>query len=167
MKMRIRSIGMSLAAALVAVTLVGAPSTAVSAPGCAMETVSLKTFKLEIKAKKKLYKVGETAQVLVNVTRPAEEDPLGNGIPFERPMTEPAPDINVGIGLRVGDVFLFGHSMTDANGDAVVKVKLEPWTPAGNAIADAFAWNVVQDTPCLRIEENGYTQAPNLFRVIK
>jgi hypothetical protein len=165
--MRIRTLGVALAAGLVSATLVGAPTAAVSAPGCAMETVTLKTFHLEVKAKKKVYKVGEIAQVLVNVTRPAEEDPLGNGIPIDRPTTEPAEGINVGIGLRVGDVFLFGHALTNAAGDAVVKVKLEPWTPAGNAIADVFAWNIVRDTPCLRIEENGYRQEPNIFRIVK
>lgn len=162
--MRIRTAGVALATALVAVPLSVAPS---PAAGCAMETVSLKTFHLEVSSKKKVYKVGDTATVKVNVTRPAEEDPLGNGIPIERPTTEPAEGINVGIGLRVGDVFLFGHSITDANGDAAVKVKLEPWTPPGNAIADAFAWNIVQDTPCLRIEENGYRQSPSIFKVVK
>ncbi|MEA2447600.1 MAG: hypothetical protein QOK47_1237 [Actinomycetota bacterium] len=160
-----RATGLALATAMFAVTLSFAPSFA--APACAMETVSLKTFYLVVKSDKKVYKIGDTAVIKVNVSRPADQDPLGNGIPIDRPTSQPAENVNVGIGLRVGDVFLFGHSMTDANGDASVKVKLEPWTPPGNAIADAFAWNIVQDTPCLRIEENGYQQAPNIFRVIK
>lgn len=164
MKMRMRATGLGLATVLTAVMLVVAPSNA--SPACA-ETVSLKTFNLIVSASKKVYKVGDTASIKVNVTRPAHEDPLGNGIPIDPPTTQPAANVNVGIGLRVGDVFLFGHSITDANGDAAVKVKLEPWTPTGSAIADAFAWNIVQDTPCLRIEENGYQQSPNIFKVIK
>ena len=99
--------------------------------------------------------------------RPSKEDPAGLGIYQEPPDQRPAENVNAGIGLRVGDVFLFGHGMTDANGVADVEVKLESWTPAGTALADAFAWNVLQDTPCLRLEENGYVQKPNVFKVIK
>lgn len=131
------------------------------------ETVALKTFHLVVKGQKKVYKVGDTAKIEVMVTRPGHEDPAGLGIYQEPPESFPAENVNAGIGLRVGDVFLFGHSMTDAQGKAVVEVKLESWTPAGTAIADAFAWNTQVDTPCLRIEENGYQQKPNVFKVIK
>ena len=162
--MRMRSLGLIAVTAFMAAMFVVAPSQAT--PACA-ETVVLKTFHLVVDSPKKTYKVGENAVINVTVTRPAQEDPLGQGIPIDPPQSEPAANINVGIGLRVGDVFLFGHSMTNDQGKAAVKVKLEPWTPTGPAIADAFAWNIVQDTPCLRIEENGYMQKPHIFHVIK
>ena len=165
MRKRIRPTALVIASAVLAVSMFTATSS--SAAACAMETVALKTFHLVLAADKKVYKVGDTATVEVTVTRPAHEDPLGNGIPFDPPQSYPAEDVNVGIGLRVGDVFLFGHSITDAEGKAAVKVKLEPWTPAGPAIADGFAWEVAADTPCLRVEENGYQQRPNIFKVVK
>ena len=159
-----RSKGLIAVTACLAAMIVVAPSSA--APACA-ETIVLKTFHLVVESDKKVYKVGDTAKINVTVTRPAHEDPAGQGIPIDPPQSEPAEAIDVGIGLRVGDVFLFGHSITNAEGKASVKVRLEPWTPPGNAIADAFAWHVIQDTPCLRIEENGYQQKPNIFQVVK
>ena len=162
--MNLRSLGLIAVTAFLSATFVVAPSSA--RPACA-ETVVLKTFHLVVESDKKVYKVGDTAKINVTVTRPAHEDPAGQNIPIEPPFSEPAANVDVGIGLRVGDVFLFGHSMTDENGKAAVKVRLEPWTPSGQAIADAFAWHIIQDTPCLRIEENGYQQKPNIFQVVK
>ena len=159
-----RSTTVLLAAAIITATQVVTPY---GMAGACAETIALKTFHLEVKGMKKVYKVGETAQIQVTVTRPAHEDPAGLGIYQDPPQSFPAENVNAGVGLRVGDVFLFGHAMTDANGVAKVGVKLEDWTPAGTAIADAFSWNTQVDTPCLRVEENGYMQKPNVFKVVK
>jgi hypothetical protein len=161
--MRMRRIALLGAAALIMTLLTSAPASAV--PCGSMETVALRTFYLDIKAAKKVYKVGQTAVINVNVTRPSDQDPMGMGVPMERPFTEPAEDVNVGIGLRVGDVFLFGYGLTDAKGNTAVKIKIESWTPAGTALADIFAWQIQLDTPCLRVEENGYRQKPGIFKV--
>lgn len=168
MKMR-RIATLVSAVAISTATLFAAPatSTAGSCAAAMRETVALKTFDLTVKGKAKVYEVGETAHIEVTVMRPAKEDPAGLGITYEPPDQRPAKNVNAGIGLRVGDVFLFGHGMTNEKGVADVDIKLESWTPAGKALADAFAWNVVQDTPCLRLEENGYVQKPNVFKVIK
>ena len=165
MKMR-RIVTLMSTVAISMATFVAAPPTS-SAGSCMLETVALKTFDLTVKGKKKAYEVGDTAHIEVTVLRPSKEDPAGLGTYTEPPEQYPAENVNAGIGLRVGDVFLFGHGMTDKKGKAIVDIKLESWTPAGSALADAFAWNVVQDTPCLRVEENGYTQKPNVFKVIK
>jgi len=133
----------------------------------AIEVVSLRTFHLEVKPDKKVYRVGDTAKINVTVTRPAHEDPAGLGIPIDPPMSFPAEDVNVGIGLRVGDVYLFGYSRTNADGLAVVKVPIKSYTPAGKAMADAYAWKTVVDTTCAKVEENGYRQLPNLFTVLR
>ena len=135
--------------------------------GALLETVGLRTYKVEVKPAKKSYKVGDVAQVHVAVTRPAEEDPLGQGIPVESPESFPAEGVNVGIGLRVGDIFLFGHNVTDAEGRTTVKVKIARYAPAGKASADAYAWKTQVDSPCARVEENGYTQVQNIFTVLR
>ncbi len=132
-----------------------------------LEVVSLRTYHLVVKADKRAYQVGEVAKVNVTVTRPAHEDPVGAGIEQEPPESFPAEDVNVGIGLRVGDVFLFGHSVTDSDGFAQVKIKIKDYTPAGKASADAYAWKMAVDTPCARVEENGYTQKSGLFNVLR
>ena len=133
----------------------------------AMETVVLKTFTIEVKPLAKSYKVGDTAKIEVTVTRPGQEDPLELGVPLESPQQFPAEEVNVGVGLRVGDVFLFGFDITDAEGKATVPVKIKPYTPGGTATADIFAWKKQADTPCAKVEENGYTQFPNIFKIIK
>ena len=135
--------------------------------GSALEVVSLRTYHLVVEADKPSYKVGDTAVINVTVTRPAHEDPLGQGIPIDPPESFPAEEVNVGIGLRIGDVFLFGHALTDAEGLAKVKIDIKSYTPAGKASADAYAWKTVQETPCAKVEENGYTSKPDLFRVFR
>jgi hypothetical protein len=135
--------------------------------GALAETIGLRTYNLDVRPDKKSYKVGDTAKVHVTVTRPAKEDPLGEGIPIDSPENFPAEGVNVGIGLRVGDVFLFGHNVTDAEGKTIVKVKIASYAPPGKASADAFAWKTAVDSPCARVEENGYTSIPNMFTVLR
>src|SRR5687767_6272200 len=90
-----------------------------------MEQISLLTFNLEIGEPKPVYKIGEVASIEVTVTRPAKEDPLGNGIPMDRPYVEPAEGVIVGVGLHIGRVFLPGAAITDAQGKTVIKIKIE------------------------------------------
>lgn len=169
--------GLLAATAMLAAVVVVAPVS--SAGACAsrnvksmmrsgaIEVVALRTYHLEVEPTKKAYRVGETAQINVTVTRPAHEDPAGQGIPIDPPESFPAEGVNVGIGLRIGDVFLFGHSVTDSEGLAKVRIPIKSYTPAGKAMADAYAWKTAADTPCLRVEENGYRQLPDLFTVFK
>jgi hypothetical protein len=170
-----RRIGVLMAIALLGATLSVVTATPAAACGSrsvrqqmkagALEVMSLRTFHLEVKGDKPLYNIGEVAKIHVTVTRPAHEDPLGQGIPLDPPMSFPAEGVNVGVGLRVGEVFLFGHNITDAEGHTIVKVKIEKYAQPGPASADIYAWKSLVDLPCLRVEENGYTQAPKIFTV--
>ena len=132
-----------------------------------LESIVLRTFNVALKADKSTYKVGQTAIVRATVTRPAHEDPLGVGVPLDPPTTMPAAEVSVGIGLRIRDVFLFGYSVTDENGKAVIKVAIKRYAPAGKALVDGFAWKRQAETPCANVEENGYISAPGLFKVVK
>lgn len=131
------------------------------------ETVQFRTYHVVMETDKKVYAIGDTATVHVKVTRPAHEDPLNNGIPIEPPASEAAADVNVGIGLRIGRVFLPGFGITDENGEVNVRIKLASYAPAGWATADGYAWQQVAQTTCATVEENGYKQEPRLFKVIK
>ena len=131
-----------------------------------METVTFRTLHLEVEQPRTTYKVGETAKIKVTVTRPAKEDPLGEGTPIERPYVEPAPGVMVGVGLYIGNVFLPGAAVTNDEGLAVVRIKIENYVPVNKwADASAYAWKVVQDSPCATIQEDGYLQLPKLFKV--
>jgi hypothetical protein len=155
-----------------------APS-APAASGCAssvraalraghFETIPLRTLYIEMKTDKKVYKVGDTAKIEVTVTRPSDEDPAGQGVPTPRPTSIPAEDITVGVGLRIGQVFLYGFGApTDADGKTTVPIRIKSYAPAGKAIVDVFAWKTTLDTPCLIVEEQGYRSNPGAFAVKK
>lgn len=183
-----RSFSIALAAGLTAALLAPSAAPAASSSGmrCAgraskinesflrdgsrsnqMEQVSLKTFHIEAKPTAKIVPVGDTIKVKTNVTRPAQEDPLGQGIPMDRPYVTPAEGVNVGVGLLIGDVFLPGFAITDENGDAVIKIKIERYVKPGPVDAAFYAWNVVQETPCATIQENGFRPFSDFFKVTR
>ena len=133
-----------------------------------MEQVALLTFNLEIGKTKPTYEIGDVVPIDVTVTRPAKEDPLGNGIPMDRPYFEPAEGVIVGVGLHIGRVFLPGAAITDANGVAKVRIKLEDWAPAGVKVdASMYAWKVVYEMPCATVMEYGYRTMSGMLRTTR
>ena len=179
-KMRgLRRIGAVLVAASISTTIVSAPtaSSASSIP-CRgfvqrhlaaqnFDIVQVGTFWVTVKPLAKSYKIGDVAKVKATVTRPAHEDPAGQGIPIDPPVTEPAAGVNVGVGVRVGAVFLPGYGVTDDKGEVVVPIKIMPYAPTGVADLEAFAWKNDVEQPCLTLQEDGYTQLPHAFKVTK
>jgi hypothetical protein len=131
-----------------------------------LETVTLRSFHVVVKADRKAYKVGQTAKLTATVTRPAHEDPFGQGVAFNPPASFPAEDVVVGVGLSIGNVYLYGHGTTNARGKAVVKVKIASYTPPGSAAADVFARKTQVRTICASLEEVGYKHEPKLFNVL-
>jgi hypothetical protein len=131
------------------------------------ETLTLRMFHIEAKSKQPVYRIGDTATFPIELTRPAKEDPLKEGLPWDRPIVEPASDVNVGVGLLIGDVFLPGFAVTDENGQALVKIKLERYVRPSTADAAFYAWNVVQESPCLTIQEDGFRVYQGMFKVKK
>lgn len=131
-----------------------------------MEQIQLKTLDLEVSPTKKSYRIGEVAKFKALVTRPAKEDPLGQGIPMERPYVTPAEGINIGVGLLFnGNVFLPGFGVSDENGEVMLKVKIQNYVKPGSVQASFFAWKTVAELPCARIDETGYRPFPDVFRV--
>ncbi len=164
-----RLVVLSLAIGLISTAIVAAPRLATAAPGpCgSIEIVQLRTLHVVAKIPKKVYKVGETALFKLTVTRPAHEDPLGQGVPIDPPTTQPAEGISIGVGLIVDDVYLWGLGITDQGGKATIRIKLKSYTPAGMAQARAFGKKNLVDTPCLVIDEIGFLPMPNAFEVTK
>lgn len=153
-------------AALAGAALSMLPPAASAAP-CGSEVIPLTTFHLDITIPKRSYAVGQSAVFNVTVTRPAHEDPLGQGIEMPPPHSSPAEGVPVGVGLIVDDVYLWGLGRSDAQGKTRIKVPLKSYTPAGMAQARAFAQRTVVDTPCLTINEIGYRPMPDAFRVTR
>ncbi len=130
-----------------------------------MEYITPFTFHVAIKPFKKAYRRGDTVKVDVTVTRPAEEDPMGLGVGTERPASVPASDVNVGVGVSVGRVFLPGYGRTNDAGKANVAIKIEKYAPRAVAHVRAFAYKEVFSSPCLTVEEQGFASRDNAFRV--
>ena len=140
-------------------------STAVGSP-CGGAEVRLKTLHVEAHPSKKKVHRGEKFKVHVTVTRPAHEDPLGNGIEFEPPMSFPAADIPVGITIFVGEhTYFWGAGTTDENGEATLDTKVPGNSEYGWAFAVATAkkyqWQV-----CPELVEEGYTNYIDFVKVV-
>jgi hypothetical protein len=131
-----------------------------------LETITLRTYHVVVKSDRKTYRIGQTAKMTATVTRPAHEDPFGQGVQFDPPTSFPAEDVVVGVGLSVGDVYLYGHGTTNAKGKAIIKIRIAPYTPPGTAAADVFARKTQVRTICASLEEVGYRRVPRLFNVL-
>ena len=148
--------------------LLSLSASAPAAPaGC--ELVTVKAFHIEAKVERPVYLAGEKAVIHTTVTRPAREDPAGQGIELDPPQEEPASDINVGVGVDVGGAWLFGLGVTNEKGktDLAVDLDLDSRTDGGEATANIYAWRDIVQTPCLTIREFGFRTYEDLFRVVK
>ena len=132
-----------------------------------METIRLRTFHIVAEPQAEKFAIGTKANIDVTVTRPAHEDPLDQDIAIDPPASVPAENVSVGIGITVGQVFTPGFGTTDADGKVTVDIKLPRYMKPGTASIAAYAWNVVHESPCIRVEEDGYTSNPEAFEVTR
>jgi hypothetical protein len=129
------------------------------------DVVQLQTLTVRTSVPRRSYRVGDQVPVKVRVTRPGRSDPLGQGVDVPSPTSLDASGASVGIGVLVKDVVLYGAGRTDDSGRATVRVRLAGYTPRGTAGLTAFAWRRDAQTPCLIVEEDGYTQVAHAFKV--
>ena len=136
-------------------TPVGAATT--SETGCGGAVLVLRTLHIEAHPSKKIVHPGDKFTVHVKVTRPAHEDPLGNGVTFEPPTSLPAKDVIVGLSVWVGQrTYFWQVGQTDENGEDVMTLKVPRNAESGKAIASASARNWIKND-CPDILEDGYT----------
>jgi hypothetical protein len=135
--------------------------------GNAREVVRARTFHIVAEPQAKSFAIGSKARIEVTVTRPAHEDPLDLGVELEPPASMPAENVYVGLGVHVGQVFVPGFGITDPEGHTSISIKLPSYMKPGTAAVAVYAWNVVHESPCLRIEEDGYASYPESFEVTR
>ena len=168
--------------ALVAACLVGsclgalAPSALAEAPAaCSSKngdvTFPVRSFHVDWKWDKKAYKIGQTAKLALTVTRPSDKDPVtddGQPLPVDRPTSVPADGVTVGVGIYVGDVFLSGGGITDADGKMVASVKVQPYTKPGSADQTIYAFKrYLTETRCVYVQEFEYIHTTKVFKVTR
>ena len=163
-----RLTGIVAAFGLVTGMLVMAPA-AEAKVACAssnLEFVYLNTFKLEVKVPSKAsYAPGDKVPFPTTVTRPDDEDPLGQGISTPRPYVEPAADVPVVIVAFADDVLLIDYKLTDANGKVNLALKLPKYMPEGPVSARLYAQKLLADSNCITIYETGELTLGHAFHV--
>ena len=129
---------------------------------CANHRIS--TFRVEGRALKGRYQVGDTAKVAVRVER-SMEGVAGEDLSAVVPDQGPVEGAGVGVGLTIGSVRLVGGSMTEEDGSTIVEIKIGKHVEPGWAIAGGRAWKDLVTDPC-PVTEEGIMHSPKLFRVV-
>jgi hypothetical protein len=107
----------------------------------------------------------------ITVTRPSHQDPVtdeGNDLPVAPPAAAPGDQVTVGVGLYIGQVFLSGGGVSDAQGQVTAKIKIEKYAKPGLAAATVFAYKrYLTETRCVYLQEFAYLRMPEAFKVTK
>ncbi len=153
-----------LAAAVVTVAAASFAATpARSAQECG-DVVQLRSFHVEAEPQRKTYQAGDVMRVLVRVSRPANEDPAGQGIPLDRPTSSPASDVPAGVSIWVDSWPMWGSGVTDADGVVRLKIKVPDHVPRGTGAAYAWAEKVWRQE-CPDVREQGDSEYPTFVVV--
>ena len=139
-------------------------SSASAAPAACSEVVSIETLHIEVGELRSSYRLGETVKIPIVVTRPAREDPAGQGIPVDPPASEPAEGVSVMGIARIGDGLLYDSAATDADGKASLRIRIVK-TPTGWADLEIEAKKIVVETPCATLQEAAKLEIEDSFRV--
>ena len=135
------------------------------ASGCS-SVITLRTLHIEAVPSKKKVHPGDKFTVKVTVTRPAHEDPLGQGIEFEPPVSVPAAGVNVGLSVYVGEwTYFWDVGVTDEDGKETLDLEVPPHSELGWGLAVASARYWVNQT-CPDIMEEGYSYYPKFVKVV-
>jgi hypothetical protein len=99
---------------------------------------------------------GQSFTALIEVSRPAHEDPADQGIQFEPPASVPAEGISVGISIWSGKrTYFWNIGTSDANGEIKLKLKVPKNAEPGAARSTLFAQHWINQS-CPDVLENGF-----------
>ncbi len=144
------------------------PAAPVSCGGSSAKLVNLYTFHIEAKPAKKTYRQGDVVKVFVNVTRPAEQDPAGEGNPMPRPTVQPAEGVDVGGALWSDSSYTWDLGrVTDEKGNATLLIRTQDDYATGWARADIVAEKVhYSNNGCPDVKEYGYYTNPRFVKIV-
>jgi hypothetical protein len=147
-----------------------APSAAAPAPtaACGANEVTLYTLEVTGKPLKRVYHVGDIVEIAVRVVRYADHDPATGEQPVPWPTArEPAPDVEVGGGVNIGDTYFYGYTLTDENGEGTMQIEIQDYADTGTAYGYLSAWKYIFRGPgdCPSVIERGYGEIRPRFKV--
>jgi len=151
---------------LVAPTAAAADVVGGGETGCSSAVLVLRTLHVEAHPSKKVVRRGEKFKVHVKVTRPAHEDPAGEGMEVSPPTSAAAEGVTIGLSIWVGDrTYFWQVGMSDQNGEDVLTLKVPKNAELGPALASASGRHWIKND-CPDILEDGYTNYMNFVKVV-
>lgn len=118
--------------------------------GSDIKPPSDQTLEISFQALRPFYRAGDTVKALVVVKRRVDV----NGV--REATSRPAADVNVAIGLTLGETYMTGSAITDADGKALVSINTWDDLSSGWAHAKAIAWKEHSNAIChTKVEEYG------------
>lgn len=133
---------------------------------CGMDRINMYTFHVTIEADRKAYRIGDVAKINVTVTRPADQDPGGNGIPTPRPTSAPAEGAAAGASAWVKRVYFYAFGPnTDADGKSTIPLTIPRYARPGWVFVAVVAEKYVTTIACWDIWEVGYAEDPRMFKI--
>ncbi len=162
-------IGLALVAPLLVPVAAGA-----QAEGCLNEYY-LWVYEIEVNELEPHYQIGAKVPFEISVTEIAETNPADPTFPWigPPPASQPAPDVPVGVQVMVGpkgqESYLWNLGTTDAQGLVNIPIKLKRYVQPGMAHAVVFARKEVFTDPnrCASIYKVGRELMPNAFEAVE
>lgn len=163
-----RRVTSTLAVALTLSAVLHVPSLTRGASACIVDVIAGESIRVDAVTVKKAYRVGDTAEIRFSVSRPGREDAAGLGVPVASPVSRPAPELEVGIFVTVGDEFVYAFGdPTDEQGRSSAKVDVPPVGAGIAAEVLAVAWKTQLQGPCFIVVEQGSIELERAFVVSK
>jgi hypothetical protein len=147
--------------------LLGAVTVGVAPPAqaCLADSFYTQTFKVTMSPEQTEYVLDQTAVIHVHVVRPADKDPLGEGVDVPAGQVGPASGIQVSVSLKLPKGRAFNWGVTDQNGDATVNIAL-PSTRLSPGWADASAYAYANyPLGCTELNEYGQLEMTHFVDV--
>ena len=143
----------TIAGAVALLSLAGFPASAGARDACDGPP-DHDTFSVEMTPVAKTVERGKAAQIRATVYRSVDGRELA-----------PAEGARVVVSLRAGDFVRAGGALTDDNGRATIRIRLDKRFPTGWADAGAFATREPADLPCHPYRETGGVTVERFVRI--
>lgn len=117
-----------------------------------LEEIHLDAFELVVGALRESYAPGETAEMTVTATR--------------RPSARwPVADLSIVMGLSIGPAFMSATGRTNEDGEATLKIRLNPDVPQRPVVCDAYGLKMSLEGQHAVIYEYGFSRRHHLFHL--
>jgi hypothetical protein len=120
-------------------------------------------FDIETKWSSKVMRVGDSVRVTLTVTRPDDQDPTGNGLPWAKPTSEPVEGARAATTAYFPNTYIWDQGVTDKKGKVTLTLRVPEGTRPGKSYASSSAYIPYNEgKDCASAEERGYARDDDL-----